>query len=144
MLVRSKNNVKGSNNLMNQLFENEYVNKLERRINTTKPKANIQEMEKKYQIDMMAPGFKKEYFNLEVVEDQLKVSAKIPDSKEDNKEEDNHFTHQEFATLSIERNFNLSHKIDSGKISATYQDGILSIEVPKKEETIVKRVIEIK
>ena len=141
MLVTRKNYQNGLDVLMNQLFDNDYINRIENSFNIARPKANIQELETAFKIDLVVPGFKKEDFEIEVVDNQLKVSAKV---KTESKNESTNFTHQEFAWKTIERSFKLSHKIDSSNISASYSNGILSLDIPKKEEAIIKRMIEIK
>ena len=141
MLVLRKNQQPTISDFVNQFFNNDYINRMEESFNVISPKSNIQEFEKNYQIDMIVPGFNKKDFAIEVEDDNLRVSAKVENKKE---EKNDQFIHEEFEMKSIERSFKLSHVIDSSKISATYSNGILSINVPKKADAVIKKMIEIK
>jgi len=140
MLVLRKNQPT-VNDFVSQFFNNDYVNKLEESFKVSRPKANILELENKYVIEMLVPGFEKKDFSIEVENETLKISAKAKEVEE-NKAED--LIHAEFEINSIERSFQISQKVDSKKISAKYENGILNIEVPKKKESIIKKMIEIK
>ncbi len=141
MLVMKRNQEPTISDFVNQFFNNGYLDRIEESFNVLRPKSNIKEGEKAYEIEMLVPGFEKKDFAIEVENDTLKISAKVENEKK--KEEDN-YIHNEFSKMSIERNFTLSNNVDVKKISASYNKGILTIKVPKKEETIVKKMIEIK
>lgn len=126
---------------VNQIFNNDFVNRMEESFNVLRPKANIKENEKSYVIEMMVPGFSKKDFAIEVENETLKISANVDKKEKDSNEQ---YIHEEFSKMSIERNFTLSNNIDTKNISASYSNGILNITVPKKEETIIKKMIEIK
>lgn len=96
-----------------------------------KPSVNIKETEGSYEIDMAVPGFEKDSFNLEVEDDLLKISAEV---KQEEKSEEENYTRKEFSIRSFERSFSLPETVDSEKIGATYNNGILNISLPKKEE----------
>lgn len=104
------------------------------------PSANISENQEAFVIDLLAPGFQKEDFNLLVENDLLVVSAKktTKDQACQEKEEATlpqpTFLRKEFSTSSLSRSFKLTNKIDTTKIKANYQSGILNIELPKREE----------
>ena len=141
MLVMKKKEQPTISDFVNQFFNNDYINRLEEGFNVLRPKANIKEDEKAYVIEMMVPGFSKKDFAIEVENDTLKISASV-EKKE--KESNDRYIHEEFSKMNIERNFTMSNNIDSKKISASYSNGILNITVPKKEETLIKKMIEIK
>jgi len=106
------------------------------------PSVNIFETEEGYQIDVAAPGLKKENFQINLNQTNLSIAY----SEEASKEESNgKFTRREFRTGSFKRNFTIPQTIDSEKISGSYTDGILKIFLPKREEAKVKseRSIEI-
>jgi HSP20 family protein len=129
---------------MNHFFNNDYFNHLEEDFKVAHPKANIVELDKEFSIELVAPGFDKNDFSIEVEDDRLRISAKVENQTEDKKtEEEINYLRREYQLQSVERNFKLSHKIDSSKISASYQNGILKVQVPKKEEAIIKRSIAI-
>jgi HSP20 family protein len=102
------------------------------------PSANISENQEAFVIDLLAPGFQKEDFNLLVENDLLVVSAKKTTTDQTSQEQaplpQPTFLRQEFSTSSLSRSFKLTNKIDTTKIKANYQSGILNIELPKREE----------
>jgi len=93
----------------------------------SQPSVNIKEAEDLFLLELAAPGLKKEDFNIEIEQDQLILSAE----KESTKEE---YSRREFNYSSFTKTFHLDQTIDSDKISAQYEDGILSMTLPKKEE----------
>lgn len=97
--------------------------------NVTAP-VNIRETEKAYQLDVIAPGLKKEDFNIQVEKDVLSISF---EKKEDNAETTEKYIRNEYQFRSFKRSFTLSDKIDSTNIAATYAEGVLSITLPKVE-----------
>lgn len=108
---------------------------------STYPAVNIQDTNDSFILELIAPGLKKEDFNLSIKDNTLKVSA-IKKETEANK---NHYTKKEFTPGSFERSFSLPEgKIDESTIQATYENGILLLDLPKQEkETPLKRVINI-
>ncbi len=127
---------------VSQFFNNELANRMEDGFNVLRPKANIKENEKSYEIEMQVPGFDKKDFAIEVEDNTLKVSAKVEEKKEE-KDKKGQIIHEEYISKSIERNFQLSNIVDSSKIAAKYKNGILHINVPKKEDAVIKKMIEI-
>lgn len=103
---------------------------------------NIVETENSYNIQLMAPGLHKEDFNLEVEHDLLTISAEV---KKDAEKEAGKFTRREFSLGSFKRTFTLPETVNADDINAVYENGILSIALPKKEEALPKpkRMIEI-
>ena len=128
---------------VNQFFNNDYINRMEESFNVVRPKANIKELDKSFEIEMAVPGFEKKDFAIEIENETLKISANV-EKKEEEKDSNDNLIHTEFSKKSIERNFKLSNNIDSKNIAATYNNGILNITVPKKEEATIKKMIKIK
>lgn len=143
MVLMKRNQEPTISDFVNQFFNNDYINRMEESFNVIRPKANIKEMEKAFEIEIAVPGFEKKDFAIEIENETLKISAKVEMNDEEKDSKDN-LIHSEFSKMSIERNFKLSNNIDSKNIAATYTNGILSITVPKKEEAIIKKMIEIK
>lgn len=96
---------------------------------------NIVENEANYEIKLVAPGFSKENFNLSVDKNMLSIKGIIENKQEDSNEK---FTRREFVVQSFERSFTLPEIVDGDAIGATYDNGILSIVLPKKEEAKAK------
>lgn len=97
----------------------------------TLPKVNIRETDEGYTVEMAVPGFKKDNFNISVENDQLMISAEV---EQDNEEKNEEFTRREFGYASFQRTFVLPESVDGEKIKANYADGILNVQLPKKEE----------
>lgn len=103
-----------------------------REFNQTLPAVNIKETGKEFGVEFAAPGFKKHDFKINVEGNQLVISAE----KEEEKNEDNdRFTRKEFSYNSFSRSFTLPQNVNTDHIDAKYNDGILKLSIPKKEET---------
>jgi HSP20 family protein len=92
---------------------------------------NVKEINGAFQIEVAAPGLKKEDFKLSLHENRLSISTKKEQTTEEKTEQ---YTRQEFNYSSFQRTFNLPKSVDGEKIEATYSDGILHVNLPKKEE----------
>ncbi|MBF01394.1 Hsp20/alpha crystallin family protein [Flavobacterium coralii] len=104
---------------------------------------NIKETDESYTVELMAPGMKKEDFNIEIDNDLLTISAEVKSEK--NEQEEGKYTRREFSYSSFKRAFTLPESVKEDDINASYQDGILRIALPKKEEALPKpkRLIDI-
>jgi HSP20 family protein len=105
------------------------------RLGVTMPSANFTENEKEYLIELAAPGLSKKDFTIEIENDLLTVSAQ---KEEEKNEKENGFTKKEYSFNSFNRSFALPENAKSEKIDAKYENGILTIHVPKKEFTPIK------
>jgi HSP20 family protein len=111
--------------------------------NTTLPAVNVIESENEYQIEVAAPGMKKEDFKIDLDNNQLTISSEKKSEKKDEKK--GNYTRKEFSYQSFQRSFTIpEHEVDGDKISAKYCDGVLCISLPKKEEAKPKPAREIK
>lgn len=113
-------------------------------IGTSIPAVNIQENEDMFIVEVAAPGKTREDFNIELDNDVLTISAE--EKKENETSEKNgRFTRKEFSYSNFKRAFSLPETVNSEEISASYENGVLMINLPKKEEAKVqpKRMIEI-
>ena len=94
-------------------------------------KTDIREKDDKYIIEMDLPGFEKENINLELKEGYLTVSAKV--SREDNGDENERYVHKERFYGECSRNFYVGEDITEEDIRAEFKNGILKVNIPKKE-----------
>ena len=94
-------------------------------------KTDIKEKKDKYVIEIDLPGYEKENINLELKDGYLEVTAHV--EKEENKEEEK-FIHKERFYGHCSRNFYIGDQITEEDIHAEFKNGILRIDVPKKEE----------
>jgi len=95
------------------------------------PPANIIEKTDRYQIELAIPGMDKADFNVKLDEKLLTISA---DKKSENTSETDKMIRREFSNKSFKRSFTVDEKIDTNNISAKYENGILTLELPKKED----------
>jgi len=102
------------------------------------PRVNIRETDEDFLVEMAAPGMKKDDFIVELDNDILTITSETKNEISD-KEGDN-FTRKEFSYASFKRSFNLPNTIEADKIKAKYVDGILSLQIPKKEEAKKKPI----
>ena len=131
-------------NALDNFFNSNVSHLIDEDYSSTKPSVNIRENKDDYQIELAAPGLKKEDFQIQVNKDQLIIEAKFEKSEEDT-DADGKYTRREFHYGSFKRSFHLSDKINSDKIDAAYTDGILTLTIEKREEAKEKapRSIEI-
>ena len=97
----------------------------------TLPKVNIRETSDAYFVDMAVPGMKKSDFEIHLEDQLLSISSEI---KDENECQDDNFTRREFGYSAFKRSFTLPETVNEDKIEAKYNDGILSVLLPKKEE----------
>lgn len=103
---------------------------------------NISETKDAYKLDFSVPGRAKEDFNVSIDRNLLTISY---EKKQEQREENEKRLRREYSFESFKRTFTLDEKIDAEKISAKYENGILSLELPKKEEVkISPKTVEIK
>lgn len=95
------------------------------------PSVNIKERANDFKIDLAVPGMNKKDFKIEVEDGVLTVSGQ---RNEEIKEEDEKITRREFHYGVFKRSFTLPDSADSESVSASYQDGVLSLVVGKREE----------
>jgi len=105
------------------------------KLSTRVPAVNIAETENEFNIELAAPGLKKEDFKISLDKNLLSVSA---DKKTGNVEEGKKFSKREYSYNSFTRSFTLPETADSAKIEAEYVDGILTLKVAKKEEAKIQ------
>ncbi|MEP7258260.1 MAG: Hsp20/alpha crystallin family protein [Flavitalea sp.] len=95
------------------------------------PAANIYETAQAYHVDLNAPGRSKEDFKVNIEKDLLTISY---EKKEEQKAEGVNAIRREFNFNSFKRSFSLDEKVNTTGVNAKYENGILKIELPKKEE----------
>ena len=101
----------------------------------TAPALNIQEGETAFLLEFAVPGYSKESFDIEVDNGSLSVSY----TNENNTSiVQNDFSRKEFYHNAFKRSFIIPDSVDSAKITAKHTNGILSIELPKKEEALAQ------
>jgi len=106
------------------------------------PAANISETEDKFHIELAAPGLKKEDFNINLDRNVLSISSEQRSEHSDNQK---NYSKREYSYNSFVRSFTLPESADDSSIEAEYADGVLKINIAKREEArSVRRQIDIK
>ena len=113
----------------NEWFDN--GNTLERTFKV--PAVNITEHKNEFLVSLAAPGLKKDDFKIDVEGNILTVSSQQEENKEENEKT---YTRKEYSYSSFSRSFTLPDEISKEKIDAKYEDGVLKISLPRKEEAI--------
>ena len=97
----------------------------------TVPAVNITEEKDNYKVELAAPGMNKEDFSIDIEGNMLSISA----SKEEEKEEqEKRYTRKEYNFSSFSRSFTIPEEVHKEKIEAKYDDGVLSLSLPKSEQ----------
>lgn len=110
---------------------------------TTMPSVNIRETGDIYEVEVAAPGMEKKDFKITLDGNLLTISSFKQQSNEEVK---GRYTRREFSYQSFQRSFELPKDVvDQDKISARYENGLLNLSIPKKEEAKQKtpKLIEI-
>jgi len=121
---------------INSLFE-DFFNQFPSRLMTEDPAlnntvpVNIRENEKAFLIEVVAPGMEKGDFKVNVDNNILTISA---EKKTETSEDGERMVRREFTYKSFARTFTLDETIQSDDILARYENGVLKVELPKKEE----------
>ena len=140
MMPVRRNNQTWLPSIFNDFFDNEWMEKA----NATAPAINVSESEREYKVEVAAPGMTKEDFNIHLGDNNELIITM--EQKNENKEEHKKYLRREFAYSKFQQSFVLPDNIEKEKISASVNDGILTIELPKQapeEKAKVNRVIEI-
>ncbi len=121
----------------------DFFHKTKRSGFNTMPSVNIKETDKSFELELAAPGLEKKNFRLELNEDKLTISS-VHENTSEEKNENDSFSRREFNYHSFSRSFVLPEKlIDKEAISASYENGILKVSVPKKEKATTNQHREI-
>jgi HSP20 family protein len=120
-------------NLIDDIFNRQLPNVFSSNLNTdfSLPKVNIKETADSFAVEMAIPGIKKSDLKIDLDNEILSISTEM---KEETEHKEENFTRREFGYSSFKRTFTLPESVDDTKIDASYEDGILSILLPKKEE----------
>lgn len=142
-LVKFKNNGQhtlrpGFSDIFPSIFNDSFSDRL---VNRT-PAVNISESADAYHIELAAPGLKKQDFKISIDYPLLSVTV---EQQAETTEATKKYNKREFNYSSFVRTFNLPELADHNRIDAVYEDGVLKVDVAKKEESkTLSRQIEIK
>lgn len=124
MIPRRKNEF----DLLGEMFTDPFFTEHESKI----MKTDIKEKDDKYLIDIELPGYQKENIKMDVEDGYLTVHAEINSDNEE--KEEGKFVRRERYIGSCSRSFYIGTEIKGEEIKASFKNGMLKIEIPKKEE----------
>ena len=140
-LVRKNQNWLPS--IFNDFFDNDWMV----RANATAPAINVLETEKEYKVELAAPGLTKDDFNVHIDEDNNLVISMEKKSENKEEEKEGRYLRREFSYSKFQQTLVLPDDVDKEGISASVENGVLNVELPKLAEDKCKmanRQIEIK
>ncbi|MEG1585915.1 MAG: Hsp20/alpha crystallin family protein [Bacteroidales bacterium] len=114
--------------VFNDFFGNEWIAKA----SSSMPAVNIKETPTEYTVDIAAPGLTKDDFKVKVNDDnQLVVTVQKKTEKEE-KDEKGKYLRREFGYTEFQQTLILPDNVEKDKIQAKAENGVLSIDIPKK------------
>ena len=128
--------------IFNDFFDNDWMV----RTNATAPAINVLENENNYEIEVAAPGMKKEDFKVHIDENgnlAIEMEKKVEEKEE---KKHGHYLRREFSYSKFQQTMVLPDDVEKDKISAKVENGVLNVIIPKIEKAKpedTKRVIEI-
>ena len=103
------------------------------------PAVNVKETETDFNIEVAVPGFQKEDFSITLHENILSIAVEQKTEKNEN-DDKARFSRREFSYAAFKRSFTLNEdSIDTEKIAAKYENGILLLQIPKKGKTEIEK-----
>jgi len=127
---------------MNDLFNgilSDYNAPVKRTEKAYSPAVNIIENKENYQLEFSVPGYEKENFSVKNSNGILTVKADVKEEQDENKT----YNRRSFRAFSFEKTFTLPDTINAEEINAKYNNGILLVELPKKEAVVANMEKEI-
>lgn len=129
--------------IFNDFFDNEWMAKA----NATAPAINVIESDKDYKVEVAAPGMTKEDFNIHLSEDnELVITMEKRNEKKEEDKENKKYLRREFSYSKFQQSLVLPDDVEKDKIGAAVNNGVLTIDLPKRqpeEKAKVNRSIEI-
>ena len=120
------------NSWMPEVFNDFFDTNFMPRTNATAPAINVKETEHEYTVELAAPGMKKDDFNINIDNDgnlHIKMEQKN-EKKDENKKE--HYLRREFSYSNYEQALTLPDDVESDKIEAKVENGVLHVTLPRK------------
>jgi len=129
----------GFNDVFDSIINDTFFND---RLTSRVPAANISETEDHFHVELAAPGLKKEDFKLNLDRNGLNISV---EQRHEENDKQRNYSKREYSYTSWVRSFTLPESANTENIEAAYSDGVLKIDIAKREEAkMVRRQIEIK
>ena len=128
---QSKSLKKSSSDLIERFDPFSLRTPWENRLFSQVPAMNIRENENEFLLELAAPGLKKNDFKVRIENDTISINVEKEEKREENEAD---YSRREYSYNSFQRFFSLPSTVNSEKIEAKYEDGILKLVLPKTEE----------
>jgi HSP20 family protein len=136
---RNNSLMPGFNDIFESFFNDAFLSD---RMTSRVPAANISETPDHFHIELAAPGLKKDDFKLDLEQNVLTISV---EQRQENTDEQKNYSKREYSYNSFVRSFTLPESADDSGIEAEYMDGVLKVDIAKREEAkTIRRQIEVK
>lgn len=142
-LIRRNENYPTWSNFFNEFFNHDWADWTTNNYsdpNSTLPSVNIKETTDLFEVEMAVPGMAKDDFKVELNNSYLTISAEKKSESETKEKKGERYTRKEFSYCSFSRTFALPDVVENEKIEAKYENGILKVAIPKREEAKPKPV----
>ena len=123
-----------TNGFLNEFFNRGLADFIGSDVVLNQPATNVTETNDAFKLEVAAPGFDKKDFVLNIENGHLTIEAKHETKTEEKSENGERFLRREFRYESFKRSFKLPQTVNLETIAAVYENGILNVVLPKKEE----------
>lgn len=141
--IRKYNSQNWLPSIFNDFFDTDWMG----RTNATAPAINVIETEKDYKVEVAAPGMTKDDFNIQLTENnELVITMEKKNESKENEKDSKKYLRREFSYTKFEQALVLPEDVEKDKIEAHVNDGVLTIDLPKRtpeEKAKVNKMIEI-
>ena len=127
--------------LFNNFFKNDY-HEAHAKNCSSQPASNVFETENEFKLEVLLPGYKKKDVQINYQNNLLTI--KVENEAKEEKAEAYKYAHREFGAANFEKQYRIPKSVNDEKISAKFENGVLNIELPKKEEALEKAPVDIK
>lgn len=131
-MLQKANNFRMFPNLLDEFFNDDFWRS--RNLNST-ALVNVKESGDSFDLELAAPGMSRDDFKINLDNRVLTIST---EKKSENEDKDDGYLRKEFGHYSFSRSFTLPDTVNEDEISAKYEEGILHVNLPKREEIVVK------
>lgn len=141
--IRKYNSQNWLPSIFNDFFDTDWMG----RTNATAPAINVIETDKDYKVEVAAPGMTKDDFNIQLTENnELVITMEKKNESKENEKDSKKYLRREFSYTKFEQALVLPEDVEKDKIEAHVNDGVLTIDLPKRtpeEKAKVNKMIEI-
>lgn len=141
--IRKYNSQNWLPSIFNDFFDTDWMG----RTNATAPAINVIETDKDYKVEVAAPGMTKDDFNIQLTENnELVITMEKKNESKENEKDNKKYLRREFSYTKFEQALVLPEDVEKDKIEAHVNDGVLTIDLPKRtpeEKAKVNKMIEI-